>query len=60
MKNYVFKSQRYYFKSIITDTIEKTPELFDLFADSFMYGEGEKAIVEMAKYINGELTIDNE
>ena len=45
--------------SRIIDTIVKTPELFDLFADSFMYGESEKTILQMAKYINGEIPIEN-
>ncbi len=43
----------------IADTILKLPELFDLFADSFMYGEGDKAIVQMARYINCEISIEN-
>lgn len=45
--------------SRITDTIIKTPELFDLFADSFMSGESEKTIVQMAKYINNEIPIES-
>ena len=45
--------------SRIFDTILKTPELFELFADSFMYGEGDKTIVQMAKYINGEIAIED-
>lgn len=41
------------------ENIEKYPEIFELFVDSFLLGEGEKSIVELAKYINGEIPISN-
>lgn len=42
----------------VTEGLEKNPEFFDLFADSVSYNEGEKSIVELAKYINEEISIE--
>lgn len=41
------------------DVLKKYPEIFELFADSISLGEGEKSIIELAKYINGEIEIEN-
>ena len=38
--------------------LKKNPEFFDIFADSISYDEGEISIVELAKYINGEISIE--
>ncbi len=42
----------------VTESLKKNPEFFDLFADSVSYGEGENSIVELAKYINEEIPIE--
>lgn len=42
----------------IKDVICKYPEFFDVFCDLFVFDEGERSIVEIAKYINGEISID--
>ncbi|MBQ9246278.1 B12-binding domain-containing radical SAM protein [bacterium] len=48
--------------SYITRQIEnivKIKDMFSTFADSFSYGEGEQSIVELAKYIDGKIPIEN-
>lgn len=42
----------------VTESIEKYPEIFELFCDSMMVEEGEIPIIEHAKYIAGELPIE--
>ena len=48
--------------SFFSRTLEgfvKNPGFFDIFADSFSYGEGENSILELAKYINNEIPIED-
>ncbi len=40
-----------------TDTLINNPEFFKLFADSIMYNEGEKPILELLKHLKGEIEI---
>lgn len=47
------------FLSRIEDGLIKQPEFFDLFADSVSIGEGEKSILRLAEYINGQIPIEN-
>lgn len=42
----------------IKNNLEKYPEFFELFADSISYAEGENSIIELAKYINNEIEIN--
>lgn len=46
------------FFSRTVESLKKYPEFFDIFADSITYGEGEKSILELAKYVNKEISID--
>lgn len=46
----------YFSRSI--ENLKQNIEFFDIFADSISYNEGEKSIIELAKYINNELSID--
>lgn len=41
-----------------TDTLINNPEFFKLFTDSIMYNEGEKPILELMKYLKGEISIN--
>lgn len=45
-----------YFSRIV-DAILKHPDFFDIFADSISIDEGEKPIIELAKYINNKIQI---
>ena len=47
------------FFSRVTDGLLKNPDFFDFFAHSVSYGEGELSIVELAKYINDQIPIEN-
>ena len=42
----------------VTESLENTPEFFELFADSVVVEEGEKPMVELAKFIEGKLPIE--
>lgn len=44
--------------SRIKDSLLSLPEFFDIFADIVIYGEGERAIVEFANYINSDFPIE--
>ncbi len=41
------------------ETLKNFPEIFELFADSISLGEGEHSIIELAKFINGELELED-
>lgn len=43
----------------VKENLKKNTEIFEIFADSFLLGEGENAIVEMAKYISGKSSISD-
>jgi len=43
----------------VTDTLEKYPEFFELFCDSLLVEEGEAPVIELARYINGEIPIES-
>ncbi len=43
----------------VYQNLQKFPEFFELFADSVAYGEGELSILEQAKYIDGQIPIEN-
>ena len=45
--------------SRIADNLKNNPDFFDIFADSLLVDEGEKAIIDLAKYINNEIDIEN-
>ncbi len=42
----------------VTESLEKYPEFFELFCDSLLVEEGEIPVVELAKYVNGEIPIE--
>ncbi len=42
----------------VKDAVVKNPEFFDLFCDSLLVEEGERPVVELAKYVNGEIKIE--
>lgn len=42
----------------VTESLINRPEFFETFVDSVGYAEGEKPIVEFAKYINGQISIE--
>lgn len=42
----------------VVETLQERKEFFDLFADSVLIEEGEKPVVDLAKYINGEIPIE--
>lgn len=41
------------------DFLKQNSEFFDIFADSIIWGEGEKSIVELAEYVNGKKELDD-
>lgn len=45
------------FFSRLTEYFQYYKDFFEIFADSISYGEGENSIVELAKYIDGEIDI---
>lgn len=45
------------FFSRVLDSIPTYEDFFELFADSVSYAEGENSIIELAKYIDGEIDI---
>ena len=45
------------FFSRVLDSISTYENFFELFADSVSYAEGENSIIELAKYIDGEIDI---
>ncbi len=42
----------------VKEAIVKNPEFFDLFCDTVLVEEGERPVVELARYINGEIKIE--
>jgi len=46
------------FFSRVTDTLLQTPEFFSLFADTLIVEAGEKPIVELSRYLDGKISID--
>ena len=42
----------------VTESIEKYPEIFEIFCDSILVEEGEIPIIEHAKYVAGEIPIE--
>lgn len=42
----------------VADSLLKRPEFFSLFCDSLIVEEGEKPVQELARYINGEIPIE--
>ncbi len=42
----------------VVENLQKRPEFFDLFADSVLVEEGEKPVLDLAKYLNGEIPIE--
>lgn len=46
-----------YFGRVI-ENLENNPEFFELFCHSILVEEGEKPVVELAQYLNGEIPID--
>ena len=42
----------------VTDVLAEKKDFFDLFAHSVLIEEGEKPVIELAKYLNGEITIE--
>lgn len=42
----------------VVETLEKRKEFFELFADSVLIEEGEKPVIELAKYLSGEIPIE--
>lgn len=46
-----------YITRIFPDIIEHL-DFFDIFTDFLLYGEGENSIVQLAKYLNNEISID--
>ena len=42
----------------VTESLEKYPEFFELFCDSLLVEEGEIPVIELAKHINGEISIE--
>lgn len=47
------------FFSRITDTLQKTPEFFDIFADSITIGDGEQNIIKLIKAVNLDESLDD-
>ena len=43
----------------VKEAIVKNPEFFDLFCDTILTEEGERPVVELARYINNEIKIDD-
>ena len=48
-----------YLYSPIIESIKKNPEIFDLFCDYILIGDGENSIVEFAKFANGEIFLSS-
>lgn len=44
--------------SRLTDTLQTCPEFFETFTNYVIYEEGERAIVDLARYFKGEIKID--
>ena len=42
----------------VADSIEKYPEFFELFCDSLLVEEGEIPVIELTKYIDGKIKIE--
>ena len=42
----------------VSDSLLKRPEFFEMFCDSLIVEEGEKPVLELAKYIKGEIPIE--
>ena len=42
----------------VKEAIVQNPEFFDLFCDTVLVEEGERPVVELARYINGEIKIE--
>lgn len=42
----------------VTDSLEKYPEFFELFCDSLLVEEGEVPVIELTRYVNGEINIE--
>lgn len=42
-----------------TDVLINNPEFFNLFADSIMYNEGERPVLELMKHLEGKLKIED-
>lgn len=42
----------------VKEAIVQNPEFFDLFCDTVLVEEGERPVVELAKYVNGEIKIE--
>lgn len=47
-----------YFSRIL-ESLEKEHDFFDLFADSIMVNEGDKPILELVKYLDGKIPIED-
>lgn len=43
----------------VKEAVIKHPEFFDLFCDTILVEEGERPVVELAKYINGEINVED-
>lgn len=43
----------------VTDSLEKYPEFFELFCDSLLVEEGEVPVIELTRYVNGEIKIED-
>ncbi len=46
-----------YFTRIL-ESVKKEPDFFDIFADSIMVSEGDKPILELVKYLDNKITIE--
>lgn len=42
----------------VADALEKYPEFFELFCDSLLVEEGEIPVIELAKYVDGKIPIE--
>lgn len=45
--------------SRITEAISKTPEFFEMFADSIIFEEGERPLLELVKCLDNKLSLDH-
>lgn len=43
----------------VADSFEKHPEFFELFCDSLLLEEGEVPVIELTKYVNGQIPIED-
>lgn len=43
----------------VTETLQQTPEFFEVFADSILIEEGEKPVLYLAEYLEGKISVED-